>query len=230
MGSKQTRVLEKASSHSWAAVQLSYGGADATRDVLEIVQRGVGQGGVVYVVPQGFHGVEFRSVGGQPLDLQPGPMGSDRVRDPLAAVGWESIPQQQDLLASVAPQGIEETHDLGSADTAAMEGQEPSQATGSRSRQHKPDGRERRPVERLDHHRRAPLGGPGRPHGRSLGEARLVEEPEPGLQPLGFFLIWGQSRCFQRVIARSLRSLARRAGRWRLHPSCRRILQVCGRE
>jgi hypothetical protein len=63
-----------------------------------------------------------------------------------------------------------------------------------------------------------------------LGEARLVEEPEPGLQPLGFFLIRGQWAFFQRVIARSLRSLARRAGRWRLQPSCPRMRQVWGRE
>lgn len=200
------------------------------RNVFEIFQGGVSQCGVVHVVPKGFDGVEFRSVGWQPLDLKPCPMDFENVGDPLAAVCWESIPQQQDLLSSVAPQGIEETHDLGSADTASMESQKPSQATGSRCRQHQTDGRKRLPVERLDHHRRAPPGCPGSPHWRSLGEARLVEKTEPGLQPLGFFLILGQWSFFQRVIARSLRSLARRAGRWRLHPRCPRILQVCGRE
>src|SRR5438552_2196821 len=62
---------------------------------------------------------------------------------------------------------------------------------------------------------------------RALAQSAFVDEDDGTPFFLGFFLISGQRRCFQRRILSSSRSSARPTGRWQLHPSCRRIRQAC---
>lgn len=55
---------------------------------------------------------------------------------------------------------------------------------------------------------------PGLDHVGDQQEAGFVGEDEVGAQPRGFFFIRGQSFCFQRSMACSSRSAARRSGFW----------------
>src|SRR5688572_6103619 len=60
---------------------------------------------------------------------------------------------------------------------------------------------------------------PGLVDARNQEEARLVDEDEVGTQPRDFFLMRDHSSRFQRSIASSLRSRARRSGFWCVKPS-----------
>lgn len=60
---------------------------------------------------------------------------------------------------------------------------------------------------------------PGAQKIRDQEEPRFVEEDEVGTQPCSVFFTRGQRFFFQRRIASSLRSTARRSGVWALQPS-----------
>ena len=66
--------------------------------------------------------------------------------------------------------------------------------------------------------RRLAARRPGPQHGGSEHEARFVYENEVGPQPNGVFFTRGQAPRFQRAIAGSSRSRARRSGFWQLQP------------
>jgi hypothetical protein len=66
--------------------------------------------------------------------------------------------------------------------------------------------------------RRLAAGRPGAAHGGDQEEARFVREDKVGAQPRGVFFTRGQTSRFQRSIARSSRSRARRSGFCGLHP------------
>lgn len=68
-------------------------------------------------------------------------------------------------------------------------------------------------IAMLDERGLAP-GRPGLPEGRNQQESRLVDENEVGTQPRSVFFRRGQSLRFQRSIASSSRSRARRSGFW----------------
>lgn len=65
---------------------------------------------------------------------------------------------------------------------------------------------------------RLPTRAPCLAYRRNQQEARFVEEQDVGTQPPGVFFTRGQTVRFHSVIARSLRSAARRSGFWWLHP------------
>jgi hypothetical protein len=65
---------------------------------------------------------------------------------------------------------------------------------------------------------------PGAEHGGREHEARFVYEDEVGPQPKGVFFTRGQVFRFQRAIAGSSRSRARRSGFWQLQPHCAKSL------
>ena len=71
---------------------------------------------------------------------------------------------------------------------------------------------------------------PGGPHRRQEGEPRLVLEDDQRTPPPGVFFTFGHRSRTHRSMASSSRSTARRAGRWRVQPSCsRRIRHTCPR-
>ena len=67
--------------------------------------------------------------------------------------------------------------------------------------------------------RSVPPWCPGAQQIRDQEEPRFVEEDEVGTQPCSVFFTRGQRFFFQRRIASSLRSTARRSGVWALQPS-----------
>lgn len=196
----------------------------------EIVGRGVRQGGGVQVGPERLQRIQFRSIRGQPLHGQPVPMTLQRVGHTPTAMRGQPIPQEDHPTPDMPAQGGQEARDVWPANRAAVQREQPTRLAPGGRRQHRADGRQMLPVERLPHQGRAPFGGPGCPNGRPLGEAALVEEAQRGLQPVGFFLIRGHVVRTQCAMAASSRSRARRAGRWRLHPNWCKSRHVCGTE
>ncbi len=223
-------MLEKPSSHVRSAAHATESVADLPAQELQIVGWRVGQGCSVQVSPEQLQRIQFGSVGRQPLDLQPGPMALQRVGGQSAPVGRQAIPQEDHPSCDMLVPRVEKPYNMPAADSAGVEREEPTRVPTGGRRQHRADAREMRPVEGFPHEGRAPFGGPGRPNGRALSKAALIEEAQRGVQPLGFFLIRGQVVWTHRAMAASLRSRARRAGRWRLQPNCRKSRHVCGTE
>src|SRR5947207_267790 len=81
------------------------------------------------------------------------------------------------------------------------------------------DSRQALAVERFDNGGGLPARGPGGANRRPLREAGFVQKTEPSLQFLSVFFTRGQGPRTHRRMALSLRSRARRSGRWRLQPS-----------
>ena len=67
------------------------------------------------------------------------------------------------------------------------------------------------------------LRGPGLNHVGNQLEAPFIGKYYVGAQPRSVFFIRGQSFCFQRAMAFSSRSKARRSGFWGLH--CKRCIK-----
>ena len=68
-----------------------------------------------------FHRVELRGIGRQKLDLDV-PLGEfDELPHQAAAVGWQSIPDNQQRLVDVTQQCFEKVDHLGLADRAGIE-------------------------------------------------------------------------------------------------------------
>lgn len=223
-------MFEKPPAGAGLALKPAYSSSRAPAQAAKVVYGGIGQGGVVDIVPKGFDRIEFGGVGRQPFQNQPCPVAFDSLLDDAAAVSREAIPQKQNLFSSVSAQGLEKSHDMSRADAAPVEGPKPTRAAGRRSGQQQADSRERLPVEGFYQERGLPPGCPGGAHRRALGKSRLVQKADPGVQPLGFFLIRGHTDFFQRAIASPSLSLAWRMGRWRLQRSFPSILQVWATE
>ena len=227
MGSKKSRILEKPSPYWGVVLDVSEPVADAAAQATEMVRGRVGERRGVQVGPERFDGIELGGIGGEPFDIQPATVPLECRAGEAAAVGGEAIPEEENRTPAMTPQGVEKAHQVGTVDTAAVEGQEPSETLGARGGEHGADSREALPIEGLAQAGGLSFGGPSRPNRRALREPALVQKRQPGLQPAGFFLIWGQRTRTQRAMAFSSRSRARRAGRWRLHPSPRRTRQTC---
>ena len=230
MRSEQACMFEESPAGAGLALKPAHSSSRTAAQAAEVVHGGIGQSGVVDIVPKGLDRIEFGGVGRQPFQNQPCPVVFEGSLDNAAAVGWEAIPQKQHLFSSVSAQGLEKSHDMSRADAAPVEGPKPTQAAGRRSGQHQADSRERLPVEGFYQDRGLPPGCPGGAHRGPLGKSRLVEKANPGVQPLGFFLIRGHTDFFQRAIPSSSLSLAWRVGRWRLQRSFPSILQVWAKE
>ncbi len=196
----------------------------------EIGGRGVGERGGIQVPPELFHRIQLRRVCRQPLDGQPGAVVGHRLGRELTPMSRQAIPQQDHPAVDMPAPRVEEVHDVATPHSPGLQRQEPARSPTGGRRQHGANPREVPPVEGLHHKGRAAFGGPGGANRGPLGKAAFVEKPQPGSQPLGFFLSRGQVVRTQRAIAASSRSRARRAGRWRLQPNWRSTRHVCGTE
>ena len=81
----------------------------------------VGQFVLLPIAPQILDRIEFGSVGGQPLNVQPGGVLLKEVLDQPAAMHRRAVPDQQDPAGQLAMQLAEETDDLGTLDGTGMQ-------------------------------------------------------------------------------------------------------------
>jgi len=167
--------------------------------------------GLLRELPDAFVGVELGGVAGEAREVQSGEDATQRP-DRVALVDAPVVPHEDDRSSEMAKQMSKEGADLGVLDVLGVEAvveAEPS-ATGA----HGDTGNDRDPIAPLPVVEKGRLASrrPGLAHTRNQEEARLVDEDEVGTQPRGFFLMRGHSSVFQRSIAASLRSKARRSG------------------
>lgn len=166
--------------------------------------------------PEEFHGIELRSIRGKPFDSEPILVGLDFLDDDFAAMGGETVHEKDEWRTPVFLQGPDEPSHLRSLDASLMQGEEPANASAVRLGEHAGDTRQGMPVERLAEDRRPAFRCPGRSDRRTLGKSRFVEEAQPRFQTLGVFFTSGQRSRTHLMMAFSSRSMALRAGRWRL--------------
>ena len=170
--------------------------------------------------PDVLHRVEFRRIGRQVLRHDV-PLGEfDELPHQAAAVGRQSIPDNQQRLVDVTHERFEKVDHLDLADRARIEPEvEVAQRQPGRHR-------ELLPVEVELKDGRFPARRPTAATMRLLTQSAFVDEDQRAAFVVGFFLRPGQVLRCQLRIAASLRSRARPTGRCGLQPSPRRIFQT----
>jgi len=176
------------------------------------------------VAPESLDGIEIGGVSGKPLDSQPVTLPSEEGLHGSALVGVEVVPDQDHATAAEMPLEQAEEVDEGGRVVAVRFGlEEQPTATsvppiGQRSRH-----RDLLPAEGVRYDRSSPFGRPRRADRRAVRDPAFVLEDDPGPLSAGVFFTRGQSSAAHFWMAFSSRSLARRAGRWRLQLRPRRI-------
>jgi hypothetical protein len=168
--------------------------------------------------PDAFVRVELRGVAGEVLEPQPGVTGFELVQD-FAAVNRGGIEQHDERAAQVAQQGAEECGDVHEPDVVVVQPIVQAQSPPPRADRDHRDGRYPVASEPMPEVRRPAAGSPGPDDRRDQEETRLVEEDEMGPQPRCVFFTCGKRLRFQRRIASSSLSTARRSGFWWVQPS-----------
>lgn len=168
--------------------------------------------------PHALVGVELRRVGGEVLEPQ-ARVARKQSAHKRAAVDVGAVEQHEDGAAKMTKQVAQERHDVERVEVFVQLAAEIELAvTPARAERERGDGRDPVVLIPVTQQGRVTPWRPGAPDaGRQL-EARFVEEDDVGAQPRGVFFTRGQSRFFQRSIAASSRSSARRSGFWALQP------------
>lgn len=162
--------------------------------------------------PHVFDGIEFGRIGWQPLDLNASPGGGDVVFDQQAAMNGRAIPEDQDFSGNMPLEMFKEFDHLKTFDAAGMDlKEEPPQGQST-------DKREAFPVECLLQNGRLSAQRPGARPRRPGAQPAFVNKDNGSVLPARLFFNAGQTSRFQRAIALSSRSMARRSGRWQLKP------------
>ena len=162
--------------------------------------------------PHVFDGIEFGRIGGQPLDLEAPLGGGNEVFDQKAAMDGRAIPKNQDFSGNLPLEVFQELNDLKTFDAAGMDlKQKPPQGQSA-------DERKAFPVEGLLQNGGLSAQRPGARPRRSGAQPAFVNKDNGLVFPARLFFNAGQASRFQRAIACSSRSMARRSGRWQLNP------------
>lgn len=207
-----------------AAPQVQRGAADSLQgetkvppELLQGVGASVGEL-VLREPPDAFIGVELRRVAGEAMELEPGE-GTTQGTDRVSLVNRAAVPEQDDGTPEMAEQMAHKGADLRVLDVFLVEAVVQAEATAPGTHGDARDhGDSIAPLVVIEK-RRLSARRPGLADTRNQEEARFVDEDEMGTQPRGFFLMRGHSSRFQRSMASSFRSKARRSGFWWLKPS-----------
>lgn len=168
-------------------------------------------------LPDAFVRVELGGVAGEAIEMQPGEGATQRL-DCVSLVNGSVVPHEDDGSAEMAKQVPEEGADLEVLDVFRVQGVVQAETPAARAHRDRGDDRDAiAPLPVVEQRRLAPQR-PRLAHTRNQEEARLIDEDEVSTQPRGFFLMRGHSCFFQRSIASSFRSRARRSGFWCVKP------------
>lgn len=199
--------------------------AEVTEGAADIADQDGAVGGlpvgelVLGPAPHALVGIELRRIGGEVLETKAGVTGEQSPHE-RTAVDVGVVEQHVDGATKMTQQVTQERHDVRGVEVLvqlAVE-VEPAATPAGAERQSREHRNTVVPVPVTQQGRVAPWC-PGAPHaGRQL-ESRFVEEDKVGAQPRGVFFTRAQSRVFQRSIAASSRSSARRSGFWALQPN-----------
>ena len=138
--------------------------------------------------PEIFNRVEFRSVGGKTLNMQPVFVPEEKCFGFFAPMGRQTVPQKNHRAANVSPQRPKEPRDRRTIDGVVSKREKQPDIASRGSGGKSTDQREPFPGKRLLQAGRLPFGRPRAADARSLGEARFVMKNERGAELPGFFL------------------------------------------
>lgn len=176
---------------------------------------GLGEG------PDPFVGIEFRSVGREVFEVE--------SRNPAAhlahggsAVQEQSVPDHDHGAAEMAEQVAQEGAHFPLPEVVMVPLVVQAEALTDRADGETRDHRDAIAAIPVVQQRGLAARRPGPDHGGRKHDPRFVYEDDVGPQPNGVFFTRGQAFRFQRAIAGSSRSRARRSGFWQLHPHCAR--------
>jgi len=222
MSDRQARVTQERERQGGPTAHAGQAGAEGATQGREVWGADVGHLLALDVAPQRFDGIEVRGVGRQRFHPQPvGLLSEVRPHSP-ALVRAQAVPDEDHALASEVPAERAQKRDEGPVGVGAGAGLKeearaaaiPAKRQGAGDRQALPA----RPRVRQD--RRVAPRRPGAPDNGLLGDPAFVLEEEPGAAAPGVFFSCAQRRVFQRAIAASSRSRARRPGRCSDQSSC----------
>lgn len=161
--------------------------------------------------PDAFIRIELRRIAGKILHMQAG-MAMSKSPQGLPFVNLAIIQQRDDVPAKMTQQMSEEFADLKSADIVQIKAVIQAQALNPGADRNSRNGRDFIPASEMTENGRLSARRPGLQHVRNQEEPRFVEKDEMGAQPCGVFFTCGQRCRFQRSMASSFRSRARRSG------------------
>lgn len=158
-------------------------------------------------------GVEFGGVGREVLEAEAG-NATRQLLHRREAMQPQAIPEHDHRAPQVAQQMSEEGADLDQADVVMVPLVVEAEALADRADREPGDDGDAIVAIPMAQQRGLAPGRPGPEDGRGQHEARFVYEDEVGPQPNGVFFTRGHTLRFQRVMAASFRSRARRSGFW----------------
>lgn len=162
--------------------------------------------------PHILHRIEFGRIGRQSFDDNPSSSGSHVVLDQTTAMNRCAIPDDQQFARHMPFEMTEKLDRLGALDAAGVDLE--IEAPESQP----PDDRKAFPIERLVQQRGLSAWRPGACPRGAGAQSTFVDEDDGSPLLTGLFFKAGQTTRFQRRIAFSSRSTARRSGRWQLNP------------
>ncbi len=161
--------------------------------------------------PDFFVGVQLRGVGGEELQMETGEAATD-LSNTVSFVNAGVVPDHDDGSAEMTQEVPKERTDLVVLDVLRMALEVQTDMLTLRRDRDSGDHGEAVPAIAMVNDRGLAARRPGLPDVGDQEEARLVDEDDVGTQPRSVFFTRGQSLRFQRSMASSSRSKARRSG------------------
>ena len=185
-------------------------------EIVAIVRTAVGQLGLG-LTPHALIGVEFRRVGRKGFQMEPGVAVTQGLHG-RAAMRAQPVPDHDHTSVQMTQQVTQERAHLGPTDVVVMPLVVKPETLTHRTDREARDDRDSVTAIPVSQQRCLTARRPGPHHRGQQHEAGFIYEDEVGPQPYGVFFTRGQALRFQRAIAASSRSLARRSGFWQLQP------------
>jgi len=204
-----------------ASAHPSQGSASGAGQLGEVFWTQIGQFMLLAVAPDVFNRIELRSVSRQVVQVDLATQVGNKLPHQAAAMNRQPVPDDQELGTDVPLQVFQKLDDLRgfNASRKQPEIKAPDGNSGH--------GRKAFPVERILQHGSLAPGSPRANPVGSLAQTAFVHKHYSAPLLLGFFFNSGQRTRFQRLMADSLRWLARPVGLWQLQPKSRKIRHTC---
>ena len=129
MGLKKSCIFEESTAEVFGSADSLEAIVERSFQIREVVNRGIGQGGIIRIVPKGLQGIELGGIGRQPFNPQPRLVSSEDLGGESASMSRQSIPEQDHFAAAMPSQLLEELDDLKAADASGMEFEPPIPAS-----------------------------------------------------------------------------------------------------